>query len=72
MLKIHKGKYEILEWKGEEYYRFGTGNWMQLMGCSLEDVYDDLELENAYRALVAPVIVDYQPTHGSHSREPTG
>ena len=52
MIKIHEATYEILEWKGEEYYRFGPGNWMQLMGCSLEDVYDDLELEAAYQELV--------------------
>lgn len=52
MQKLHEGKYEILEWKDEEYYRFGTGNWMQLMGCSLEEVYDAHELEAAYRELV--------------------
>jgi len=52
MQKLHEGKYEILEWKDEEYYRFGPQGWMQLMGCSLEEVYDDYELESAYQELV--------------------
>lgn len=52
MQVIHASNYEILEWKGEEYYRFGPQSWMQLMGMSLEEVYDCTELENAYQALV--------------------
>lgn len=52
MLKIHAATYEIIEWKGEEYYRFSSGNWMQLMGCSLEEVYDASELEAAYQELI--------------------
>lgn len=52
MRKIYKGEYEIIEWKGEEYYRFGMGGWMQLMGMSLEEVYDHTELEAAYQELV--------------------
>ena len=52
MIKSYEGTYEILYWKGEEYYRFGPHGWMQLMGCSLEDVYNETELENAYQALV--------------------
>lgn len=51
MIKIHTATYEIIEWKGEEYYRFSSGNWMQLMGVSLEEVYDAHELEAAYQAL---------------------
>lgn len=57
MQKLHEGKYEILEWKDEEYYRFGPHGWMQLMGCSLEDVYDDLELEAAYQELIGEVSI---------------
>lgn len=52
MIKIHEGTYRILEWEGEEYYRFGPQGWMQLMGCSLEQVYDEYELENVYQELV--------------------
>ena len=52
MLKIHEGTYQIVEWKGEEYFRFGPQGWMQRMGCSLEDVYDEYELENAYKELI--------------------
>lgn len=55
MQKLHAATYEIIEWKGEEYYRFSTGNWMQLMGCSLEEVYDDHELEAAYQELIGEV-----------------
>ena len=51
MIKLHAATYEIIEWKGEEYYRFSPGNWMQLMGSSLEEVYDAHELEAAYQAL---------------------
>ena len=50
MHKTHEGTYQILEWKGREFYRFGPQSWMELMGCSLEDVYDDVELEDAYNA----------------------
>lgn len=52
MIKLYEGKYEILEWKGDEYYRFGEAGWMQLMGMSLEEVYDQTELEAAYQVLV--------------------
>jgi hypothetical protein len=52
MIKLYEGNYEILEWKGEEYYRFGSAGWMQLMGMSLEEVYDQTELEAAYQVLV--------------------
>ena len=51
MIKLYAATYEIIEWKGEEYYRFSPGNWMQLMGSSLEEVYDAHELEAAYQAL---------------------
>lgn len=50
MIKLYAATYEIVEWKGEEYYRFSPGNWMQLMGESLEPVYEE-ELEAAYQAL---------------------
>lgn len=52
MIKLYAATYEIIEWKGEEYYRFGVGNWMELMGSSLEEVYDAHELEAAYQALL--------------------
>lgn len=55
MKKIYASTYEIIEWKGEEYYRFGSQNWMQLIGCSLEEVYDDYELEAAYQELIGEV-----------------
>lgn len=46
MIKIHEGIFQILEWKGVEYYRFDqSGSWMELIGCSLEEVYDATELE---------------------------
>ena len=51
MIKIGGGTYEILQWQGREFYRFGPQSWMEVMGCSLEDVYDDAELENAYQML---------------------
>ena len=50
MIKLYAATYEIIEWRGEEYYRFSPGNWMQLMGESLEPVYEE-ELEAAYQAL---------------------
>lgn len=53
MIKIHEGIFQILEWKGAEYYRFDpSGSWMERMGESLEPIYDETELENAYQALV--------------------
>lgn len=54
MHKIHEGIFQILEWKGVQYYRFSGSwiSWMELMGCSLEEVYDDDELESAYQELV--------------------
>lgn len=55
MQKLHEAKFEIIEWKGEEYYRFGSGNWMQRMGCSLEEVYDEYELEVAYQELIGEI-----------------
>ncbi len=52
MIKLYKGTFEILEWKGDEYYRFGSDNWMYPAGMSLEAVYDESELEAAYQILV--------------------
>lgn len=51
MIKLYAATYEIIEWKGEEYYRFSPGNWMQLMSESLEPIYEE-ELEAAYQELV--------------------
>lgn len=52
MIKLYEGTYEIVEWKGDEYYRFGSDNWMYPAGMSLEAVYDESELEAAYQVLV--------------------
>ena len=52
MIKIHEGEYQILEYNGNEYYRFGPQSWMELMGMSLEDVYNADELEAAYQMMV--------------------
>ena len=60
MQKLHEGTFQILEWKGEEYYRFGPQGWMQRMGCSLEEVYDEHELEAAYQELIGEVSISGQ------------
>ena len=48
MDKIASGTYDIIEWRGGKYYRFSSGDWMQLVGYSLYAVYDTQELEEVY------------------------
>jgi len=49
MNKIASGTYDILEWRGGKYYRFSSGDWMQLVGYSLYTVYaNHKELEEVY------------------------
>lgn len=48
MNKIASGSYNIIEYKGAKYYRFNSGDWMQLVGYSLYAVYDTQELEQVY------------------------
>jgi hypothetical protein len=62
MRKLYDGKYEIIEWKGEEYYRFGPDNWMYPAGMSLEAVYDESELEAAYQTLVGSSSISVSST----------
>ena len=47
MNKISSGTYDIIEWKGAKYYRFSSGDWMQLVGHSLFYA-NNKELEEVY------------------------
>jgi hypothetical protein len=58
MNKIASGTYDIIEWKGAKYYRFSSGDWMQLVGYSLfyannkelEEVYTIMGLIQRFKA----------------------
>ena len=57
MIKTYIGQYEIIQWEGREYYRFGPQNWCELVDKALRRVYEE-NLEETYQKFVILRLID--------------
>jgi hypothetical protein len=57
MIKTYVGQYEIIQWEGREYYRFGPQNWCEVVNLAIMPIFEE-NLEQTYQKFVILRLID--------------